>query len=272
MNALLSKLQGSLSTRIVALFLGLLLVLQLATFTSVSASLRQHAHNMLPGQLLVGERVLQHLLEQRAQRLSEGARLLASDSEFRAALRSNNQPELVAALTLHGARIGASEAALLDTELGLRASTSAHSSELMALLQKLAEKQADAIHASALTLLNGRPFQAVLVPVKTLDPAPTTAAWIIMALPLDKALSDEVRALSSLNLTLLTRGMSNQPWTSPLSGLSAPLTTALAAQRWTASMTGSPMNAISAQDTELGVRASWLSRSATIVDGPAVLA
>jgi diguanylate cyclase (GGDEF)-like protein len=267
--------RGSLSTRITALFLALLVVVQLASFSAVRASLSQHAYSNLPDQLAVGERVLQHLLTQRAQRLSEGARLLASDTDFRAALRSNNTPDLVAALTLHGARIGASQAALLDTELKLRAGTSAHPNELLALLQKLAEKQADADPTSAthaLTLLNGLPFQAVLVPVKEAVKATDTVAWIIMALPLDKALSDEMRELSSLNLTLLTRGMSNQPWVSPLSGLSAMSTDVLAAQRWTAAMTGSRMNSINAQGDELGVRASWLSRSATIVDGPAVLA
>ncbi len=275
MTALMRGSRGSLSTRITALFLGLLVVVQLASFTAVRASLSQHAHSKLPDQLLVGERVLQHLLTQRAQRLSEGARLLATDTEFRAALRSNNTPDLVAALTLHGARIGASEAALLDTELKLRASTSAHPRELMALLQKLAEKQADGdptSAANALTLLNGLPFQAVLVPVKEAVKVTDTVAWIIMALPLDKALSDELRALSSLNLSLLTRGMSSQPWVSPLSGLSAASTDALATQRWTSAMTASRMNSITAEGVELGVRAAWLSRSATIVDGPALLA
>ena len=275
MKPLRRWLAGSLSTRIVALFLALLVTLQLASFTAVRASLSQHAHSKLPDQLAIGERVLQHLLTQRALRLSEGARLLASDAEFRAALRSNNTPDLVSALTLHGARIGASEAALLDTELKLRASTSAHPPELMALLQKLAEKQADVdptSAANALTLLNGLPFQAVLVPVKEAVKTTETVAWIIMALPLDKALSDEMRALSSLNLTLLARGMSDQPWVSPLSGLPAASTAVLAAQRWTTAMTGSRMNSINAQGDELGVRASWLSRSATIVDGPAVLA
>jgi diguanylate cyclase (GGDEF)-like protein len=272
MTALLSWSRGSLSTRITTLFLALLVVLQLASFSAVRASLSEHAHSKLPDQLAVGERVLQHLLSQRAQRLSEGARLLASDTDFRAALRSNNTPDLVAALSLHGARIGASEAALLDTDLRLRASTSTHLPELMALLQKLAEKQTDTLSASALTLLNGLPFQAVLVPVKEIVTTTETVAWIIMALPLDKALSDEMRALSSLNLTLLTRGMSDQPWVSPLSGLPADSTDVLATQRWTAAMTGSRMNSITAQGDELGVRASWLSRSATIVDGPAVLA
>ena len=284
MNSPLRWARGSLSTRIVALFLGLLVLLQLASFAAVRLSLSQHAHRTLPDQLLVGERVLQQLLTQRAQRLSEGALLLASDADFRAALRSDNTPELVAALAQHGARIGASEAALLDADLHLRASTSAHSPELMALLQKLAEKQADALPANALTLLNGSPFQAVLVPVHGLaEAAPrvavtpaskpsSTLAWIIMARPLDTALSDEMRNLSALNLTLLTRGMSNQPWVSPLSGLSSAATEALAAQRWTAAMTGSGMSSVMAQGNELGVRATWLSRSATIVDGPAVLA
>ena len=79
-------LRGSLSARIVALFLGLLLVVQVASFTAIRAGLSDRAHRVLPDRLQVGDRVLQRLLEQRAQRLTEGARLLAADYGFRDAL------------------------------------------------------------------------------------------------------------------------------------------------------------------------------------------
>ncbi len=261
-------LAGSLSARIVALFLGLLLVVQVASFTAIRASLSDHAHSTLPDKLMVGDRVLQRLLDQRAQKLTEGARLLAADYGFRAALTSDDADTIASVLANHGARIGATEAALLGTDFQLRASTSDNPRELQPLVQLLAEKAAASGQASAVTLLAGRPFEAVLVPVK----APVTVAWIMMALPLDQQLAGEMQSLAALNLTLLVRADSRQPWTKSLSSLPTEAAASLAARDWTPAAMSAPMASALVQGEELGVRATWLSRSATVADGPAVLA
>ena len=80
----------SIGARIVLLTLGMLLAVQVASFTAIRASLAQHALSVLPERLSVGERVLQSLLDQNAQKLSEGARLLAADYGFRSAVLSND--------------------------------------------------------------------------------------------------------------------------------------------------------------------------------------
>src|SRR3982751_4526369 len=117
-------LQRSVGARLVTLFLGLLLAVQVASFTALRASLSDRALGVLPARLEVGERLLQSLLEQRAQKLVEGARLLAADYGFREALASNDAGTVVSALENHGTRIGATESALLSTDFKLRASTS----------------------------------------------------------------------------------------------------------------------------------------------------
>jgi hypothetical protein len=66
MNALRQLIHTSLRARIVAVFLGLLLVVQLAGFTAIRASLSSHAQSELPQRLGVGDRVLQSLLAQRS--------------------------------------------------------------------------------------------------------------------------------------------------------------------------------------------------------------
>jgi len=263
-------LRGSLSTRIVALFLGLLLVVQAASFTAIRAGLSDRAHSVLPDRLQVGDRVLQRLLEQRAQRLTEGARLLAADYGFRDALSSNDAQTIVSVLANHGARIGATEAALLGTDFHLRAATAGNPQALQPLTQRLAEMAARDGQASAIALWDGRAFQAVLVPVK----APVTVAWIMMALPLDQQLATEMHSLSALDLTLLTRASATAPWTPSLSGLPASAAHSMAANAWSTTITAAPMASVMVQGEELGVRGSWLSHSNADADadGPAVLA
>ena len=53
----------SIGARIVMLTLGMLLAVQVASFTAIRASLAQHALSVLPERLSVGERVLQSLLD-----------------------------------------------------------------------------------------------------------------------------------------------------------------------------------------------------------------
>ncbi len=265
-------LRGSLSARIVALFLGLLLVVQVASFTAIRAGLSDRAHRVLPDRLQVGDRVLQRLLEQRAQRLTEGARLLAADYGFRDALSSNDAQTIVSVLANHGARIGATEAALLGTDFQLRAATAGNPQALQPLTQRLAEMAARDGQASAIALWDRRAFQAVLVPVK----APVTVAWIMMALPLDQQLATEMHSLSALDLTLLTRASASAPWTASLSGLPARAADSMAAHAWSADITAAPMASVTVQGEELGVRGSWLSRTNSNAnanaDVPAVLA
>jgi hypothetical protein len=99
--------QRSIGARIVAFGLGLLFVIQIGTFSAIRASLGQHARNVLPEQLMVGERVLVSLLDQNAQKLTEGAKLLAADYGFRDAVQSRDVETIASALGNHGARIGA---------------------------------------------------------------------------------------------------------------------------------------------------------------------
>ncbi len=68
-----------------------------------------------------GERVLQSLLDQNAQKLSEGARLREADDGFRSAVQSNDAETIASVLGHHGARSGATEAALLANDFTWRA-------------------------------------------------------------------------------------------------------------------------------------------------------
>ena len=221
-------LRGSLGARVVALFLGLLLVVQVASFTALRASLTSHAHSTLPEKLMVGSRVLQTLIERQAQTLIEGAHLLAADHAFREAVLADERDSIVAVLVDHSARIGAAEAAFLGNDFELRASTGSDRRELSALITRMASAARASGRAGEIALLAGRPHQVVLVPMR----APLAFGWVLMGFPLEARLASDMQSLAALNITLLSRAQADQPWSSSLSSLSSAQTSALARESW----------------------------------------
>ncbi|HJV60520.1 MAG TPA: EAL domain-containing protein [Albitalea sp.] len=223
-------MRASIGARVIALFLGLLLIVQVASFTALQASLARHARGVLPDKLQVGARVLQNLLDRQAQTLSEGARLLAADYGFREAVSSNDRDTIVSVLANHGARIGATEAALISTSFELRATTSPDPLELSALVAHLSTAALSNGRATQIALLSGRPHQVVMVPIK----APLTVGWVLMGVPLDDGLARDMRSLSDFNVTLLADASGTDAWTAAVSSLPVQQTAGLAAQHWTA--------------------------------------
>jgi diguanylate cyclase (GGDEF)-like protein len=241
----------SIGARIIVLFLALLLAVQLASFASLRASLASHAHRTLPTRLLEGERLLQTLLDRKAQAVTDGAQLLAADYGFREALSSNDAETIVSVLANHGARIGATEAAFLSTDFQLRATTAAHSRELGPVAAHLGAQAMASGHANAIALLGGRPYQAVLVPVK----APLLVGWVLMAFPLDGQLMSDMRNLSGLDLTLLSRVSPREPWIVDFTSLDTSRAADLAEHGWAVAAPAGDMASVPVQGDDLGVRA-----------------
>ena len=246
----------SIGARIVALSLGLLFAIQIASFSAIRASLGQHARSVLPEQLSVGERVLASLLDQNAQKLTEGARLLAADYGFRSVVLSNDAPTMVSVLENHGKRIGATETALLGTDFTLRAASGHDTGDLQPVAARMAAIAMRDGAASEIAVLNGRPHQVVLVPVK----APVLVGWVLMGFPLDNHLAAEMKALSALDMTLLTRAADGAPWTVALTSTPVDRAAGFAREVWLAlPAPTSGMQSVTFDNEAFGVRAKWLT-------------
>jgi signal transduction histidine kinase len=221
----------SLGRRFVTMSLGLLLVTQLASFLAIDASLRHHAQSALPEQLGMGRRTLDGLVSWRADKFIEGARLLAADYGFREAVLSHDRETIASALSNHGARIGASSVALLDTRLATLAISDGNledAASTAAAAARLAATAARTGGASEITVIGGQPRHVVLVPVK----APMLMGWVLVCFPLLDALAESVHQLSSVDLTLLSRTRPDQRWSVALSRLSPAQAEALAGRSW----------------------------------------
>ncbi|MBC7957143.1 MAG: EAL domain-containing protein [Cytophagales bacterium] len=255
-------MRKSLSARIVLLFLVLLLAVQGLSFFATRATIDRNARSAVADDLVVGERLLKRVLDQNAQKLTEGATLLASDYGFRSAVSSNDDATIASVLSNHGERIGATVAALLDTSFRLRASAQADVSALQPVMARLAANGGNAKRSSDVVMIDNKPFQFVMVPLR----APVVVGWVLMGFPVDQRLVDEMRSLSSLHVSLKVRGDAQSPWSTTVSTLPRDARDAL--ERQTSLINDGGMLTLALPDGEYSGRAVAL----TAPDGPAVSA
>lgn len=270
MTAFKQLMQRSLRARLIVTFLGLLLIVQLAGFSAIRASLSSHAHEELPTRIDLGDRVLNTLLQQRAQKLTDSARLLAADYGFREAVNSNDTETIASVLENHGQRIGATQVALYGTDLSLRASTGEHLEPLSSLARRLSAtmmtpgKSLES-NTGEIGLLSEQPYQFVMVPIK----APVVVGWVLMGFPIDERLVSDMQALAAVQLTLLTRARATDAWQVTLSSLPSNRIEGLLQHGWQSLAADAGVVSVTADGEELGVRPRWLTVGA---DNGSVLA
>ena len=203
----------SLESRIVALFLVLVVAVQLVGLVVIQRGIDNNARQAIGGELNNGAKVFRRLLDQNAQSLRFGARLLARDTAFLAAIGNNDQGDratIESALANSGRRIKASLTMLVDAERKISVSTN---NGQAAMLEKMVAGMLDAAEAgdgaNGVAIVERRPYQIVVMPIK----APITIGWIVMTFPIDRQLAGEMRDVSALHTTVLTRDQRGK-WTS----------------------------------------------------------
>ncbi len=215
-----------LSARFVLVSLALLLLVQAAGFVAIQHSIDRNAHTQLAERLTLAQRVWQRLLDQRAAKLHQGASVLAADYGIREALGTGDLDTLRSALGNHGAHIGATLVAMLDTRLAVRALNEGADEALAPALAGLAPQLARRPDSGEVALVGGVAHQFVMVPVR----APALIGWVVMGFALDQALIDDMQAVSGLQAALVAQPMRAAPFVM-LHSLKPPAdTSALASQ------------------------------------------
>ena len=195
----------SLILRLVGVSLLLLLIVQVAGFVVVRASIDRNARAQIAHALDLDDNIWQRLLEQNAERLRQGSALLAADYGFRSAVGSDDVDTIQSALENHGARIGATVVALLGTDMSVRAVSLSGSMQrfpetLGAVVPRLVAEPL----GSQIAVMDGVGYQFVMVPLR----APVVIGWVLMGFPIDQSRADEMRQLLSVHVTLLVKDAS----------------------------------------------------------------
>ena len=197
-----------LAKRISLLSVGLLLLIQIAVQLVLRTSIENSVERNLRSELESSANVWTRLIEQNAQRLQLGGSILAADFGFRAAVASNDAETIESALENSATRIGATVAALMDTQFSTRAVAMAEKDpRLSQTLEQLARELSADPQKSRTILLNGRLHQFVLIPVR----APVLIGWIVMGFAVDQALAKDMLALTNTHVLLIQKNAPGEP-------------------------------------------------------------
>ncbi|MEC5160736.1 MULTISPECIES: putative bifunctional diguanylate cyclase/phosphodiesterase [unclassified Janthinobacterium] len=195
----------SLESRIVTLFLVLIVVVQVLGLLVIQQGIASNARSAISAELGTGAKVFRRLLEQNAQKLRFGASVLARDTAFVQAIGNDDESDratIESALANSGRRIKASLTMLVGAERTIKASTNAaQSAGLEQLVVSMLDKAEQYDGASGIAIVERRPYQIVVVPVR----APIIIGYVVMAFPIDRQLANDMRDISSLQVAVLTR-------------------------------------------------------------------
>ncbi len=191
-----------LQARIVAVYLGLLVVIQAASYWFIEDSVDRNARASIRTELNTGEKVFLRLLQQNTYNLEQATRVLAADYGFRDAVASGDRETVLSALSNHGDRINASIAIYTDAQFQPVASTEQLAGPFVGAVQRFARQSlSSGMQDNQVEVINGQPYQIVAVPVK----APQVIGWVGMGFPIGDKLLKDMHSLSGLDVVMLLR-------------------------------------------------------------------
>lgn len=198
----------SLKSQIALVFLSLILVIQVITFIAIKITIHKNARLSVSQQLDAGERIFTNLLHHNRDNLQVGAKILAADFGFKAAIASNDTDTIASALLNHQSRINA-DIAILSSSIDdtLIASEAVMLDDLQAQIKQVITNAQAQTGDVDFIVLNEQPYQLVAVPVK----APLTVGWIVMGFKINNALAETLHKLSNLDVSFVSKS-SDAKW------------------------------------------------------------
>jgi adenylate cyclase len=189
-----------LQDRIVIFFVVLLAAVQLVSFVFIRYTVEKTSQNVLREEMRVGARVFRRLLDQNSQQLAEATSVLAYDYGFREAVATRDRETILSALRNHAARIRASGMAVAGLDgVVVADSLAPEAAGTRYVHPDLLARAAEGGRTSAIRVVNGRPYQIVVVPVL----APLPIAWVSMSFAIDDSTARDLQRLSSSDVTFV---------------------------------------------------------------------
>ncbi len=199
----------SFQAKLLFLMVAVLVLLQAATLIAVHVAGREAVDKSIDDELVVGTKILDQILDQKGQQLSETVRILASDYAFREAVAFGDAPTITSALGNHSLRIKADAAFLVSLDGTVVADTlrGRFAGAAFPLAGLIAEAKSQGESSRIVSLL-GRPYQIAVVPV--LGPRPI--AWVSMGFEIDVGVLEQVRRMTALEISLTDSAAGAKPY------------------------------------------------------------
>jgi signal transduction histidine kinase/ActR/RegA family two-component response regulator len=209
----------SFRARILAFLLSLLLLVQLVAFIIVDAANTRNARQQVVDAVLAGGRIFDRLMASRTQQLADAARLLSGDFAFKMAYSTSDAGTVLSALQNHQARISADVMLLVSPDNLVIANTlHPRARQTRFAFPELIWTAEEAGEATAMMLIDGRPYQMVVVPLL----APVPVAWIGMGFLIDDELARDLERLAHVHVSFVGPRPGGG-WSVPATSLPSPL-------------------------------------------------
>ncbi|APV50421.1 hypothetical protein BWI17_12375 [Betaproteobacteria bacterium GR16-43] len=189
-----------LQDRIVVFFVGLLMVVLLASFWMIHLTVERTAQKTVRSELEGSARVFKYLLELNSQKFLAATSVLTKDFGFREAIATRDRDTILSALTNHAARINASGMGVIGLDgIVVSDSLSPGSAGKPYPFADLISEAGTRGDASGIRLIGGKPHQIIIVPVL----APLPISWVSISFAVDDAVALERKRLTSTDITFV---------------------------------------------------------------------
>lgn len=203
-----TKVSSSFHSRVLLLFVAVIVLAQLATTVSMLVAAHRTAYVIAEQQLRVADRVIQKVLDSRGQQLRSTVQVLADDFAFREAVATRDKGAIVSALVNHEARGSADLAILLDTAGGIVASTdSSIESEAPVALPDLLDAVRHDNRVGAFVKFKGKLMQLAVVPLRD----PEIIGWVCMGFVVGDDVAAQVQDIAGTEVTLIQQNSDGAP-------------------------------------------------------------
>ncbi len=192
----------SLQSRIAFFFLGLLALVQSLVFYAVDALNNRQAHEQIEQALAAGAGNFRRMTDLRTTQLVESVRILSSDFAFKEAISSGDKATVHSVLANHGGRVGADVMILVSLDHSVLEDTRPMSGVYPLALGQLVQEAEKRQRASALIVLDGKPYQVAVLPVL----APEPIAWLVAGFALDDRLAQSMQQVLKLDISFYESG------------------------------------------------------------------
>lgn len=225
----------SFQSRLLYFFVGLYVLAQVLAFLAVDTASTKTARQHINDELTLGGKVFDRVLQNRSDRFLLAAETLAGDLGFKSAFGSRDKPTLLSAMKNHAARVKADVMLLISLDRTLIADTLHPKARRGPFpYPRLIRSAEQAGRASAITFFEGRLYRFVVVPLR----APLPVAWIIVGFSIDDAMVQDLKRLTSLDVTFFVETGGGTPPLLAVSTLAGTLRQELGAVLRSAAMAG----------------------------------
>jgi len=196
-----------LQTRILALFLLLMIIVQFGSFFLINTVGMSAARKTVGEALVSGARIFDRLLEQDTRRTVQGARLMSADYAFREVISTGDRQTIASVLVNYGKRIDASLMMLIGLDQRVLGDTLGASVDKPFPFPNLIAQAEQNQQSSAMVLIHGQLYQLVVVPVM----APVPVAWVAIGFAVNDGLAQDFKRLTQLQVSFLSK-QSGEIW------------------------------------------------------------